>query len=267
MPLEVVVGAVIGAAATSPNVRKAVRKSLVFGVGSVLAAYDKMTAVAHGVVDGARKGAAARGQRPTGNHHCGGGPLEWSTPGHLVRRNAPASGELPLRKRRAQMSQLTDHSSMQAQSDSANGTARVHSNGPAPSTNGAGVPPPTDPADGREVKDRAEEIVDQIAERVASGAQVLTQNVLRFGARTVRPPRIFGPRSRISAGANDPDPTSWHPPFAPRTKAASRCQPALRWSRAGCCIPAGVACAYICLVGRGPRGSDTSKRSCAPCPE
>ncbi len=49
MPVELIVGAAVGAAAASERVRKALRRGLVYGVGGVLVAYDKMTAMAHGV--------------------------------------------------------------------------------------------------------------------------------------------------------------------------------------------------------------------------
>jgi hypothetical protein len=59
MPLELIVGAAVGAAAASPTVRKAIRTGLVIGVGNALIAYDKVAAVARGVADGARKGVSA----------------------------------------------------------------------------------------------------------------------------------------------------------------------------------------------------------------
>jgi hypothetical protein len=58
MPLELIVGAAVGAAVASPSVRKVVRRGLIYGLGNVLIAYDKVAAVTHGAVEGARKGVA-----------------------------------------------------------------------------------------------------------------------------------------------------------------------------------------------------------------
>jgi hypothetical protein len=55
MPLEFVVGAVIGAAAASQKVRNAVRKGAIYSVGGALLAYDKLTAAAHNVSKNVRK--------------------------------------------------------------------------------------------------------------------------------------------------------------------------------------------------------------------
>jgi hypothetical protein len=59
MPAEFLIGAALGAAVASTNVRKAVRRSLIYGVGGVLVAYDKLAAGAHAVVQGAREATAA----------------------------------------------------------------------------------------------------------------------------------------------------------------------------------------------------------------
>jgi hypothetical protein len=59
MPFELVVGLAVGAAAASPTVRKAVRKGMIYGLGGVLVAYDKMAAMAHEAAQGARRGVAA----------------------------------------------------------------------------------------------------------------------------------------------------------------------------------------------------------------
>ncbi|HKI33476.1 MAG TPA: hypothetical protein VKA46_16595 [Gemmataceae bacterium] len=58
MPLELIVGAAVGVAAASPRVRKAVRRGLIYGLGNALIAYDKVAGLAHGAVEGARKGVA-----------------------------------------------------------------------------------------------------------------------------------------------------------------------------------------------------------------
>jgi len=59
MPLEIVVGAVVGAAATSavssPVVRQKLRKGAVYGLAGLLVAYDQVTALGQGVVHGARQ--------------------------------------------------------------------------------------------------------------------------------------------------------------------------------------------------------------------
>jgi hypothetical protein len=55
VPAEFIVGAVIGAAAASTHIRKAVRRGLIYGVGSVIVAYDKLAAGAHAVVQSARE--------------------------------------------------------------------------------------------------------------------------------------------------------------------------------------------------------------------
>jgi hypothetical protein len=65
MPVDLLVGVAVGAAAASSSVRKAVRKSMIYGLGGLLVAYDKVTAVAHGAVQGAR-GQTANGPAPAG---------------------------------------------------------------------------------------------------------------------------------------------------------------------------------------------------------
>jgi hypothetical protein len=59
MPAEFIIGAAIGAAAVSTKVRKAVRRGLIYGVGGVLVAYDKLAAGAHAVAQSAREATAA----------------------------------------------------------------------------------------------------------------------------------------------------------------------------------------------------------------
>jgi hypothetical protein len=46
MPLELIVGAAIGAAAATSSVRQTVRRGLVLGVSSVLIAYDRVAELA-----------------------------------------------------------------------------------------------------------------------------------------------------------------------------------------------------------------------------
>jgi hypothetical protein len=59
MPLEIVVGAVVGAAAASvvnsPPVRQKVRRGAVYGLAGLLVAYDHVAALAQGAVKGARR--------------------------------------------------------------------------------------------------------------------------------------------------------------------------------------------------------------------
>jgi hypothetical protein len=49
MPVEFIVGAAVGVAAASRPIRNAFRKGLIYTVGGVLVAYDKVAAMAHGV--------------------------------------------------------------------------------------------------------------------------------------------------------------------------------------------------------------------------
>jgi hypothetical protein len=58
MPLELIVGAAVGAAAASPSIRKAVRRGMIVGLGGLLVAYDKVATLAHDAAQGARKGLA-----------------------------------------------------------------------------------------------------------------------------------------------------------------------------------------------------------------
>jgi hypothetical protein len=58
MPAEFIIGAAIGAAAASTKVRKAVRRGLVYGVGGILVAYDKLAAGAHSIAQSAREARA-----------------------------------------------------------------------------------------------------------------------------------------------------------------------------------------------------------------
>jgi hypothetical protein len=59
MPFEFIVGAVVGGAAVSQRIRKAVRKGLIYGVGGALVAFDKVAAMAHGVRQGVHKATAS----------------------------------------------------------------------------------------------------------------------------------------------------------------------------------------------------------------
>jgi hypothetical protein len=73
MPVELIVGAAVGAAVASPNARKTIRRGLIYGVAGVLAAYDKVAAITHGVVKGAREKmtkAPAAAQETNGQAHA-----------------------------------------------------------------------------------------------------------------------------------------------------------------------------------------------------
>ena len=57
MPLELIIGAAVGAGLASESGRKTIRKGLVYGLAGVLMGYDKVAAFA-AEVRGARKGTA-----------------------------------------------------------------------------------------------------------------------------------------------------------------------------------------------------------------
>jgi uncharacterized membrane protein len=58
MPLELLIGAAVGAGLASPGVRKTVRKGLVYSLAGALIAYDKATAFATSVKNAAKSEAA-----------------------------------------------------------------------------------------------------------------------------------------------------------------------------------------------------------------
>ncbi len=60
MPVELLVGAAVGAAAASPKARNVVRKGMVYGVAGVLMVYDKIASVTHGLVKGGARGWRSR---------------------------------------------------------------------------------------------------------------------------------------------------------------------------------------------------------------
>jgi hypothetical protein len=62
MPAEFIIGAAIGAAAASTRVRQSVRQGLIYGVGGILLAYDKLSAGAQSVAKSARDAAVAARQ-------------------------------------------------------------------------------------------------------------------------------------------------------------------------------------------------------------
>ncbi len=59
MPVEFIVGAAVGAVVASTRVRRVVRRGLIYGVGGVLVAYDKVAAMAQGARQSVRDAAAA----------------------------------------------------------------------------------------------------------------------------------------------------------------------------------------------------------------
>jgi len=59
MPVDFIIGAAVGAAAVSTRVRQAVRKGLIYGVGSVLTTYDKVAAGAQAMARSARDATSA----------------------------------------------------------------------------------------------------------------------------------------------------------------------------------------------------------------
>ena len=59
MPLDLIVGVAVGAAAASSKIRKAVRTGMIYGLGGLLVAYDKAVAMGHEAAKGARRGVAA----------------------------------------------------------------------------------------------------------------------------------------------------------------------------------------------------------------
>jgi hypothetical protein len=85
MPAEFIIGAAIGAAVASTHVRKAFRRGLVYGVGGVLVAYDKLAAGAHAVAQSARE--ATAGTREGNASAANGSPAaapDTSTHAHPV---------------------------------------------------------------------------------------------------------------------------------------------------------------------------------------
>jgi hypothetical protein len=92
MPAEFIIGAVIGAAAASKQVRTAVRRGLIYGVGGVLVAYDRLAAGAQAVAQSAREAAAAAkdGSAPQANGSPAPAPA--ATPPAPPATTSPAGG-------------------------------------------------------------------------------------------------------------------------------------------------------------------------------
>jgi hypothetical protein len=87
MPFEYIVGAAVGAAATSQNARKVVRKGLVYGMAGLLVAYDKVVGVTRGIVKGAREG-LTQASEPANTANTNGQPATDET--------APAKAPAPV---------------------------------------------------------------------------------------------------------------------------------------------------------------------------
>jgi len=62
MPLDLLVGVVVGAGAASKKVRGAVRRTVVYGLAGVLKAYDKVAGLAHGAVQSVRNSSAGHSE-------------------------------------------------------------------------------------------------------------------------------------------------------------------------------------------------------------
>jgi hypothetical protein len=80
MPLELIAGAVVGAAVASPSARKVIRRGLIYGLGGALIAYDKVAEVAQKAVKGARKGVQAASDAETANESTPVSPPENGMP-------------------------------------------------------------------------------------------------------------------------------------------------------------------------------------------
>jgi hypothetical protein len=95
MPADFIIGAAIGAAVASTNVRKAVRRGLVYGVGGVLVAYDKLAAGAHAFGQSVRQAAAATkgasAAQTNGTPEANGTPAPSANPADPVAAS-PAAG-------------------------------------------------------------------------------------------------------------------------------------------------------------------------------
>jgi hypothetical protein len=99
MPLEIVLGAVVGAAATgavaSEPIRRKLRRGLVYGLAGVLVAYDKVAALTQSAVHSARQVVSEAGDRAaeaSANKAPGAGPTV-SAESNAVNGAAPVSGE------------------------------------------------------------------------------------------------------------------------------------------------------------------------------
>jgi hypothetical protein len=56
MPMELIIGAAVGAAVASPKARAWARRGLVYGLAGVLTAYDNVASMTKGAVHGVRNG-------------------------------------------------------------------------------------------------------------------------------------------------------------------------------------------------------------------
>jgi hypothetical protein len=88
MPLELIVGAAVGAAAASPKIRSAVRRGMIYGLGGLLVAYDRVSAMAQEAARGARKGFV---EAQAGTAAGGPAPAGQAPPASPAAQTAPAS--------------------------------------------------------------------------------------------------------------------------------------------------------------------------------
>jgi hypothetical protein len=85
MPLELLIGAAVGAGLTSTPVRKTLRKGVVYGLAGALVAYDKVTGLAANIRAKAKSEPAAteapKKQAPEGTTApCGAAPAAPAEP-------------------------------------------------------------------------------------------------------------------------------------------------------------------------------------------
>ncbi len=74
MPVELIIGAAVGAAVASKTGRHIVRRGLVYGLAGALTAYDRVAAVTHGVVRGVRHGVSNLADEAAATAHAEAAP-------------------------------------------------------------------------------------------------------------------------------------------------------------------------------------------------
>jgi hypothetical protein len=65
VPLELIVGAAVGAAVASPEVRRVVRRGVVYGLAGVLVACDRVASATHSAIASAREVAETADKKET----------------------------------------------------------------------------------------------------------------------------------------------------------------------------------------------------------
>ena len=80
MPLELIVGAVVGAGLASEPVRKTLRKGLVYGLAGALIAYDKVAAIASEARGKHKDGSAESQAKPAATTTEDSGAVKPSSP-------------------------------------------------------------------------------------------------------------------------------------------------------------------------------------------